>query len=133
MKKIREVAHKRWSTKEKEETIDDMKYISEPTIDTVNPSHEQTIDQEDHSQEQVDEVGIDIVKHDHQYVQSYEKACIYDDDDDDDGIDVHEVEIDDTTMLPKKCYSSWLIQTCCRTGTHHKTTKKMDVKSVDFL
>ena len=49
--------------------IDDMKYISEPTIDTVNPSHEQTIDQEDHSQEQVDEVGIDIVKHDHQYAQ----------------------------------------------------------------
>ena len=67
--KICEVAHKRWSTKEKEETIDDMKYISEPTIDTVNPSHEKTIDQEDHSQEQVDEVGIDIVKHDHQYAQ----------------------------------------------------------------
>ena len=95
--KICKMAQKRWCTKKQEENINDMEYIPEPTIDTVNPTHEQTIDQVDCSQEQVDEVLIDIVKHDHQYAQNYEKASIYDDN----GIDVHEEEIGDTTMLPK--------------------------------
>ena len=90
------MAHKRWSTKKQEETIDGFEYIPEPIIDTVHHSHEQTIHPVDHSQEQVDEVAIDSVKHDHQYAQNYEKASSSDD-----GIDVHEEEIDDTTMLPK--------------------------------
>ena len=61
--------------------------------------------------------------------KSYEKACIYDDDD---GIDVHEVEIDDTTMLPKSVIPVDSYRLVVELGNIIKQLK-MDVKSVDFL
>ena len=57
------------------------------------------------------------------------KACIYDDDD---GIDVHEVEIDDTTMLPKSVIPVDSYRLVVELG-HIIKQLKMDVKSVDFL
>lgn len=90
------MACKSWFTKKQEETIDNRDYIPEQTFDTSDHCKEQSIDLMNHSHEQIDEQPFDTVKHDHQYAQNEEKASLFDD-----CLDVHEEEVDQTTMLQR--------------------------------